>query len=34
LGDPIARMLRRRVVNETAWAMRRHPDDRRHALYV
>jgi TnpA family transposase len=34
LGDPIARMLRRRVVNETAWAMRRHPDDRRHALYA
>jgi TnpA family transposase len=34
LGDPIAHTLRRRVVNETAWAMRRHPDDRRHAIYA
>jgi hypothetical protein len=27
-------MLRRRVFNETAWTMRRHPDARRHALYA
>lgn len=34
LGEPIARTLRRRVANETAWAMRRHPANRRHALYA
>ena len=34
LGDPIARILRRRVINETAWTMRRHPDGRRHALFA
>jgi len=33
LSGPVARMLRRRVFNETAWAMRRHPDGRRHAFY-
>src|SRR3546814_7555188 len=33
LGDPIARLLRRRVINETAWTMRRHPDGRRYALF-
>src|SRR3546814_9694637 len=33
LGDPIARILRRRVINETAWTMRRHPDGRRYALF-
>ena len=33
MGDPIARILRRRVINETAWTMRRHPDGRRHALF-
>jgi TnpA family transposase len=34
LSGPVARMLRRRVFNETAWTMRRHPDGRRHALYA
>lgn len=34
LGGPVARMFRRRVFNETAWTMRRHPDGRRHALYA
>ncbi len=34
LSGPVARMLRRRVLNETAWTMRRHPDGRRHALYA
>lgn len=34
LGDPIARLFRRRVANETAWTMRRHPAGRRHALYA
>jgi Domain of unknown function (DUF4158) len=34
LGGPVARLLRRRVFNETAWTMRRHPDGRRHALYA
>lgn len=33
-GDPFAQVLRRRVANETAWQMRRHPDGRRHALYA
>lgn len=34
LRDPIARILRRRVINETGWTMRRHPDGRRHALFA
>lgn len=34
MTDPVARKLRRRVNNETAWRMRQHPDDRRHALYA
>ncbi len=34
LSGPVTRMLRRRVFNETAWTMRRHPDGRRHALYA
>lgn len=34
LSGPVARMLRRRVFNETAWTMRRHSDGRRHALYA
>jgi TnpA family transposase len=33
-GDPVIRILRRRVANETAWRMRQHPDGRRHALYA
>jgi TnpA family transposase len=31
-GDPVRRVLRHRVANETAWRMRQHPDGRRHAL--
>lgn len=31
-ADPIARILRRKVINETDWTMRRHHDGRRHAL--
>jgi hypothetical protein len=34
LSGPVARQFRRRVFDETAWAMRRHPDGRRHALYA
>ena len=34
LGGPVARMFRRRVFNETAWTMRWHPDNWRHALYA
>ena len=34
LSGPVVRMLRHRVLNETAWTMRRHPDGRRHALYA
>ena len=34
LSGPVVRMLRRRVLNETARTMRRHPDGRRHALYA
>jgi len=33
-GDPFMRVLRRRIGNETAWRMRQHPDERRHALYA
>ena len=32
--DPVVRLLRRRVGNETAWRMRQRSDDRRHALYA
>ena len=34
LSGPVAHMLRRRVFNETAWTMRRHPEGRRHVLYA
>ena len=33
-GDAVSRSFRRRVANETPWEMRRHPADRRHALYA
>ena len=33
-GDAVTRSFRRRVANETSWEMRRHPADRRHALYA
>src|SRR3546814_14911021 len=33
LGDPIARILRRRVLKQTAWTMRRHDDGRRSELF-